>query len=314
MKCSTRNGQAIAAAEALTVSEAALQRMKQQGCGTTTHQDRSLMQLPDLKAFTYPSPTNVPVEVSAPNNMYMGRASVQAEGFVPPFANEAPETGQTPSPTPVSFSQQVTSARTGSRAVPGLDFAGTGDIAQLDEIMLGNPPVMYKQIAASIRGEELPSKEANSVPKVLQDPQAPPGRADVLSFDAAEEGRALERRLYGGGRSRERGDDAPSFWQSCSTACRGFLYDLLHLRAVQKVYGAAGGANALCVATTRDGRTPYLVFVALLLALAAVLFWLLARPAEVPSGYQSFVLAYPSTAATTTTALGPLCGLPYQTR
>jgi hypothetical protein len=307
----------MAAAEALTVSEAALQRIKQQGCGTT-RQDRSLMQLPDLKALTHPISTNAPVEVSAgPNNMFMGRASVQAEGFVPPFVDEALETGQTPSPAPVSFSQQVTSASAGSRAIPGLAFAGTGDIAQLDEVMLGDPPVLYKQIAASIRGEALPSKKANSAPQVLRDPPAPLGGAGVPSFDAAEEGRALERRLYGSGRAGERGSEAQSFWQSCGTACRGFLYDLLHLQEVQKVYGAAGGVSALHVATTRDGRTPYLVFILLLLALAAVVLWLLTQAAEIPQGYPGFVhypLACPSTAAATTGILGPLCGLPYHTQ
>ena len=312
MKCNTRNGQVIAAADALGVSEAALQRLKQQGCGPT-RQDRSLMQLPDLKAFTYPTPTNVPVEVSAgPNNMYLGRSSVNAEGFVPPFVNDALETGETPSPQPVSFSQDVSLARRGSNAVPGLEFAGTGDIAQLDEVMLGNPPVLYKQIAASIRGVELPPKEA-SVPTVLQDPQTSLGRAGVLSFDAAEEGRALARRLYGS--SHDQTADS-SFWKSCGTACRGFLYDLLHLGDVEKTYGAAGSADALRVATTRDGRAPYLVFTVLLVALAGILLWLIASPAVPSPGYHRLV-HYPLTyagGATTTTALGPLCGLPFQTQ
>ena len=149
MECSTRNGQAIAAADVLSVSEVDLQRIKQRGCGATK-QDRSLMRLPDLKALTQPIPQSVPIEVSAgANNMFLGRQSVNAEGFVPPFVNAPQEEGQ----TPANYIQTVNTVSAGNSAVPGLEFSGTGEIAQLNKVMFGSPPVVYKQMAASIQGE-----------------------------------------------------------------------------------------------------------------------------------------------------------------
>ena len=52
MDCSIANAKASSAAQALTISEEALQRLKQQGCGTT-QRDRAIMQMPDLKALSY---------------------------------------------------------------------------------------------------------------------------------------------------------------------------------------------------------------------------------------------------------------------
>ena len=265
------------------------------------------MQLPDLKAFAYPVPTNVPVEAGAgPNNMYMGRSSVQAQGFVPPFVNEAQEADITPTSAPASFSQKVNAASRGNYAAPGLEFSGTGELAKLDEVMMGNPPVLYKQIAASIRGEALPAAEA-AVPSVMRDPLTPLGRAGVISADAAEEGKALERRLYGDGTHAD-----GSFQARCHTALRGVLYDVLHLKDVQRLYGATSTAGAIQVAATRNGRGPYVAFFVLLLILLCVALWLctsLVRSSTPPRvsygmpGMFHYAMPYPGP-----TRLGPLCG------
>lgn len=264
MDCGSRNGQALAAADALSVSEAELQRIKQQGCGVT-RSDRNVMRMPDLKALMYPVPTNAPVDVSGHNNMFLGRSSVHAEGFTPPFVNDALDDGGATAPTPISFAQR---APAGSSAVPGLDFAGTGMVAQLDDVMLGNPQVFYKQIAASISGQPLPT----SLPTV--DAREAPVTLEAASADApltleAVGAEAQERSLYGSGNGND------SFWKRCDTACRGFLYDILHLSEVRKVYGASGNVDALRIATTRDSRLPYLVFIMLLVALAVAVLWLL---------------------------------------
>jgi len=308
MECSTRNGQALAAADALTVAEADLQRIKQQGCGTT-RRDRSIMQLPDLKAFTYPIPTNVPVEVaSGANNKYLGRSSVNAEGFVPPFVNAPLEEGSTV--TASNLAQRVNSVSSGNNAVPGLEFAGTGDIAQLDKVMFGNPPVLYKQIAASIQGEPVRSEEAAAAtPRMMRDPETPLGRAGVVGIDEVESAKQLQQRLYGASKTPV----ADTFASRCKAAVLGVLYDLLHYEEAAKAYGGGGGSfgavQSLC---TRDGRSPYLLFVFIALFLGCLVVYTgfsatTPPPVQLPT-YYPWGYPVPGTAPT---ALAPLMGFPF---
>ena len=309
MECSTRNGQALAAADALTVAETDLQRIKQQGCGTS-RQDRSIMQLPDLKAFTYPIPTNVPVEVaSGANNKYLGRSSVNAEGFVPPFVNAPLEEGSTV--TASNLAQKVNSVSSGNNAVPGLEFAGTGEIAQLDKVMFGNPPVLYKQIAASIQGEPVRSEEAAAAtPRMMRDPETPLGRAGVVGIDEVESAKQLQRRLYGASKVPV----ADTFVSRCKAAVLGVLYDLLHYEEAAKAYGGSvdsfgGAVQSVC---TRDGRSPYLLFVFIALILGCLVLYTgfsatAPPPAQMPT-YYSCGYTMPGTAPT---ALAPLMGFPF---
>ena len=147
------------------------------------------------------------------------------------------------------------------------------------------------------------------VPAVLRDPQTPLGRAGVLSFDAAREGRALQQRLYGS-------PGGESFRTNCNRACRGFLYDILHFEDVKKTYGAASSGAALYLASTRDGRAPYLIFVLIVLILAGIVLWILVFPNETSNGtYQHFLHYAPTypNIPTTTTNLGLLCRTPFRT-
>ena len=280
MQCSIRNGGAMASAEALSVSEASLQRIKQRGCGTT-HSDRSVMRLPDLKAFAYPTSASSTVEATNElHQMYMGRASVQSEGFTPPFADEPHQLGASPVPASLSLRGGLC-----SNAVHGLDFADTGDIAKLDEVMMGDPRLLYKQIAASIGEAAVP------VPQ----PLAP--------VDVSDDTRSQQ--LYGSNK-----EGPKTFWQSCDIACRGFLYDILHLGEVAKVYRASSSADALRIATVRDGRGPYISLAVLVLALTAAVLWSFWASATAPK-YAS-VVHYPM-AYNGPTSLGPFCGLPFRT-
>lgn len=312
MKCSTRNGQALAAADALTVAETDLQRIKQHGCGTS-RQDRSIMQLPDLKAFTYPIPTNVPVEVaSGANNKYLGRSSVNAEGFVPPFVNAPLEEGSTV--TASNLAQQVNSVSSGNNAVPGLEFAGTGDIAQLDKVMFGNPPILYKQIAASIQGEPVRNEEMMAAtPRMMRDPETPLGRAGVVGVAEVESAKQLQRRLYG---SVTPSSVVDSFSSRCLAAVRGLLYDVLHYEEAAKAYGGGrrGNLSAAQAVCTRDGRSPYLlfVFIALLLGCLVVFAGISAvttprRQAQLPA-YYHHPCGYSLPPGAAPTALAPLIG------
>jgi hypothetical protein len=286
MECSITNAKNLAAAEALTVSEQALQRVKQQGCGTT-RQDRSIMQLPDLKAFTYPVPTNVPVEVSAgANNKYMGRSSVNAEGFVPPFVNVPQEEGSTAQAS--NLVQSVSAVAQGSPAVAGLDFAGTGNIAQLDNVMMGNPPVLYKQMAAAIQGQAPGGNELAEAkaPKILEEPLTPLGRAAVVGADEVRTAHALERRLYGAGSggAAPAGTFPGAIATRCQAAVTGALYDCVHLDEALRMHAPDAPR---CISTTlrvltRDGRMPYLVFVTFLMLLLVFLL-VTQRPQRAPA-------------------------------
>ena len=277
MECSVRNGEANASAEALTVSEGELQRIKQHGCGTSLR-DRNIMRLPDLKAFTYPLPTNVPVEItSGSNNKYMGRQSVNAEGFVPPFVNQPQESGEEPQSASYMTEQEKLSTR-GSSAVPALAFAGTGEIAQLNEVTFGSPPVLYKQIASSIIGEPVQSlATAGAVSGTIREVETPLGRAGVVGMNEMQNARDLQRKLYGSPNSQ-----IDSFPERCKRAAQGFLYDLLHFDEAGATYGcgASRGVSQLQLFTSiasRDGRGVYLIFISVSVALCVLLLSIIGR-------------------------------------
>lgn len=276
----------MAAADALTVSEVDLQRIKQQGCGTSLR-DRSIMRLPDLKAFTYPLPENVPVEISADsNNRYMGRGSVNAEGFVPPFVNQPQESGIEPSS---SFMEQQNLASRGSSTVPALAFAGTGEISQLNEVTFGSPPILYKQIASSIVGEPVQSldMETGGGSGTIRDTETPLGRAGVVGMDEMQNARELQRKLYGANRASNSGN----FMDRCQQAVRGFLYDVIHYReASASLYASRSPEEVsskedwadypIILLSTREGRGPFILFVIVSVVLLTLVIVIIARHAR----------------------------------
>jgi len=275
MECSVRNGEALASADALTVSEVDLQRIKQQGCGTSLR-DRNIMRLPDLKAFTYPLPTNVPVETtSGSNNKYMGRQSVNAEGFVPPFVNQPQESGGEPQ-SAAYLNEQEKLATRGSSAVPALAFAGTGEISQLNEVTFGSPPVLYKQIASSIVGEPVRGLSTDSGgAATVRDPETPLGRAGVVGINEMQNARELQRRLYG-----DSADGVNSFFDRCKRAIRGILYDIVHFDEFKATYGSGNmqspsQTQVLFSLANHDGRCVYLIFVLVSIALFLLLLYIL---------------------------------------
>lgn len=286
MECSVRNGEVLASAEALTVSEQDLQRIKQQGCGTSLR-DRNIMRLPDLKAFTYPSPTNVPVEVtSGSNNKYMGRESVNAEGFVPPFVNQ-----QQDSASEVSSAyarEQENLATRGSSAVPALAFAGTGEIGQLNEITFGSPPVLYKQIASSIIGEPVQNLPATGS-GIVRDPETPLGRAGIVGIDEMQNARELQQKLYGSSDVSQN-----TFLNKCIKSIKGFLYDILHFDEAKNIYGQQNadesGLSIVFKMANRDGRLPHIMFVAISITLVILLLYMIIKPFLNPSRNSSAIV------------------------
>lgn len=227
----------MAAAQALSVSEAELQRVKARGCAASVR-DRNVMRLPNLKAIAYPVNTQAPVELSIEdkaNDKLLGRSSLRADGFVPPFSNET--------------------SSMESHGVPGLDFAGSGDLLALNQNTFNNSKVLYKEIAANISGQSL-EQFVEATPTQAQDPETPYGRAGIVPNNSIEQGKQLQQRLYGAAQ--------PSFADQTKTALRGVCYDLLHLDEARRAHG-----NAWC---TREGRGPYLLFVVVCLLLVLWLF------------------------------------------
>lgn len=277
MECNVRNSEALASAETLTVSEVDLQRIKQQGCGTS-RRDRNIMRLPDLKAFTYPLPTNVPVEItSGSNNKYMGRQSVNAEGFVPPFVNQPQESEMEPQSASYMNEQEKLATR-GSSAVPALAFAGTGEIAQLNDVTFGSPPVLYKQIASSIIGEPVQSiSTANDGSGTIRDTETPLGPAGVVGMNEMQNARELQRKLYGSATLQN-----DSFLERCKRSAMGFLYDLLHFDQARAIYGGGDSRDishlqVLSSMANRDGRGVYLIFILVSVMLCVLLLFILGR-------------------------------------
>jgi hypothetical protein len=212
------------------------------------------------------------------NNKYLGRESVNAEGFVPPFVNA--EAGQQISAA--NHAQRMNEVSVGQHGTTGLEFAGTGEVEQLNKVTFGHAPVLYKQIAASIQGAPLQSAEQ---PRVIEQPQVPLGRAAVVGAEEVRSAQALQRRLYGSGEPRV------PFQRRCSQALRGALYDLLHFEEFREQHRPGGCVDAVHQLCTRDGRGPYIGFLLLALVLIAVCLLIPISAARSPQ-YPSYTSAY----------------------
>lgn len=209
------------------------------------------MRLPDLKALSYPISTNVPLEFSAgPNNMYLGRESVLAEGFVPPFANQAMEESRLPP-------QAAAAARAQQHFRPEASFAGTGDLTNLQQVTFGTVPNVYKEIAQEIRGHAASETQPPSMPERRADDTPPPSLSQVVSSD----------KLYGAGPR----DAMPSFMHSCQRAVQGLVYDFLHWDDVAASLEERHPVLIVKEVCTRHGRGPYLLFCVLAVVMLLVL-------------------------------------------
>ena len=99
--CTAAKGEAAAAQLAQAVSEKQLQTVRVQGCGLTGRDDRKLRKLPDLRALGYPrlAKEETVLHAGAANDMSLGRESVHAQDFLPPYAPSPPPSASSTSPT-----------------------------------------------------------------------------------------------------------------------------------------------------------------------------------------------------------------------
>lgn len=283
MKCSTLAAQQKAAQEALGVSEHELQRIKQQGCFTTS-QDRAIMRNPDYRALPYPALANPILSLEFdPNNKYS--AINQAEGFVSPFID--------------GVTNQVVQARP---TVPGMSMAGTGDLAAIAGAYLDSDKAqassVYARIADSIRGAGARESESSPTRQGLSEAALHQLAVDETTAERYEPivsaGQVTAAGLYGSSVQQpaagqpqvvpqqaiqRRGPPSgPTFAQACARHCRGMLYDLMHFDALkQEQLSAHGCATRVGYVVARDGRLPYLLSTLLAVLLVLYVSWLLLK-------------------------------------
>lgn len=260
MNCSVAAGEQRAAQQALSVSEQQLQRIKQQGCFTTS-QDQAIMRNPDYRALPYPALANPLLALEYdPNNKYT--AINQAEGFISPFVDQV--------------TNQVVQARP---TVPGLSMAGTGDLAAIAGAYLEEEPVqkarVYQRIADSIRGGPARATESSQTRQGLD--EAALHAAEVLRAEAAQmapltnASQVTAKMLYGAGQPLD-------FYAECKAHCRAALYDLMHYDAISEAQlREASCGSKLGYVAARGGRLPYLACAAAALLFFAYLIMLLWR-------------------------------------
>jgi len=255
MQCNIAAGQQKAAEMALSISERELQRIKQQGC-TTTQQDRSIMRQPDYRALRYPQLSDpiVALEYDT-NNKYT--AAAQSDGFVHPFVDEP--TSQVVQPRPT---------------VPGTTMSGVGDLAAIAGAYLGNEQdeklSIYQRIADGIRGR--PARTSESQPTrqgFVQDLAAEQhGRTVPSNLPVFSEAQVTREMLYGDAGPAATRKLRRGFAEKCRGHCRATLYDLMHYEAITPhMIRSEGCTSKLGFISTRDGRLPYLLFIATLFAL-----------------------------------------------
>lgn len=264
MNCNILAGEQKAASDALSVSEYELQRIKQQGCFTSS-QDRAIMRNPDYRALPYPQLANPILSLEFdPNSKYS--AINQAEGFVSPFVD--------------TVTNQVVQARP---TVPGSSMAGTGDLAAIAGAYLESAPPLqassssvYARIADSIRGA--PPRESESS-------QTRQGLSEAELHQLVEEETTAARyepvqsaaqvtvgTLYGGAAGPAAGsagssvprpllpESAPGFLAKCQLHCKGLLYDLMHYDKLSpELLAEEACSSKMGYALTRQGRLPYLL-------------------------------------------------------
>ena len=269
MNCNILAGEQKAASDALSVSEYELQRIKQQGCFTSS-QDRAIMRNPDYRALPYPQLANPILSlVFDPNSKYS--AINQAEGFVSPFVD--------------TVTNQVVQARP---TVPGSSMAGTGDLAAIAGAYLESTPPqasssVYARIADSIRGappresESSPTRQGLSEAELHQlveeettaaryEPVQSAAQVTVGSLyggaarAAAATSASVPRTLPEGGQRLLAPIRGPGFLAKCQLHCKGLLYDLMHYDKLSPdLLAEEACSSKMGYALTRQGRLPYLL-------------------------------------------------------
>ena len=267
MSCNTLAAQQKAAHEALSVSEHELQRIKQQGCFTTSR-DRSIMRNPDYRALPYPQLAN-PIQSLEfdPNNKYT--AINQAAGYMAPFI------------------EGVTNQKIEMRpVVPGMSMADTGDLAAISGAYLESEETqkrsVYARIADSIRGAPMDDRDPMPAQQASTELGEPSERVATSEHSKYTQSAAqgVTGTLYGSsGKLPQdplpRGKATPaSFVESCKLHCKAALYDLMHYDALLPDRLAAEGCKTrIGYVLTRRGRLSYLLFTLMCLFVVFYAMW-----------------------------------------
>jgi hypothetical protein len=241
--------------QALSVSENALQRIKQQGCGNTSQRDSQVMRAANYRALRYPQLSDPIVELEFDvNNRY---SAVNASlGFVHPFVDEV-------------TAQDVIARPT----VPGMSMAGVGDLAAISGTMFSEEPDgrLYQRIADGIRGGPLKVSESSPTRQDLADERSVAALEprNIPNGPITTPQQVTAQLLYGEGRGKE---TEMGFPERCRMHAKGALYDMLHYGDIQdEQLRAAGCESRPWYVASRGGRLPYVLFVFTLILLGAFL-------------------------------------------
>lgn len=264
MICDAARGELEAAREALAVSERELQRVKQKGCEIATQSDRRVFQVPNYKALPWPVVTgpDITLEYDA-NNKNLGRASINAVEFAEPF-------------TAGSGSLERATIHKPAYNAPGTDFAGSSNLiaterASFVDSELPQPP-LYQKLASSIRMdfEGIVPPGSETAPAAMAQSQLGTTLGTLEPRIDAPRMPARNASIYGD----KLQPTGKSFGIRLARAVRGALYDCLHLSDITNEHLYASNCSSkLEYVTSRDGRGPYLAFVAIAAALVAFLIY-----------------------------------------
>lgn len=273
MHCSDARGIQYAAREALAVSEQQLQRVKQKGCEVASASDRGVYTLPNYKALPWPVVTGPDITLEYdPNNMDLGRSSVNAAEFTEPFIG-----GPLPD-RPISRPAYGPS---------GTAFAGSGNLLATEAASFAGSelpqPPLYQQLASSIKmnyDNQPLASFAQTAPASLsqQTLGSPletmmPASGTPLPIGAAAESLHLpagkNASVYGSA-----SNNSPSVFDRIAQALKGMAYDVVYFNNIQQEHlDREASSCKMSYVLTRDGRLPYLcvVFFTFLFLLVLVL-------------------------------------------
>ena len=274
MKCDAARGEREAAREVLAVSEQSLQRVKQKGCEVASRSDRRVFQVPDYKALPWPIVSGPDITLEHdPNNMNLGRASVNAVEFAEPFVNTA-----------AGSARVLTKPALGA---PGTEFAGSSNLIAMEEVSfvgseLPKPPA-YQQLASAVRMDfaGITPPGSQSAPAALAQSRLGTTLGTLEPYVPAAAPTGRNASIYGASASSAAAETVQeeAFSHKLIRSCRGALYDCMHFKDISDDHiNAAGQPDKISYVFFRDQRSPYLMFTLFVfLLIICVFMWVMRR-------------------------------------
>ena len=268
-------GRQKAAQQILSISEKELQRIRQRGTSVATEGDRSLLRAPDYKAMPWPLASAPGNSVAGnPNDKYGDRSSINAEGFLAPYAGQE-------------------ASHRASFSAPELGFSATGDLAQVDAVSFashsphgersfqelvsemvatgtvgGSQEKSFMEVSA-YSNAALPGQGAAGRLGTPLDGSLPSKRQELLEAELFED-LGDDRDFVYGAENKKQAD----LRERLRLACLGALYDVCHFADITpELLQAEGCSSRAGYILTRQQRAQSLFLVFLVVVLISLLLW-----------------------------------------